>query len=257
MENKIQIFDNAEFGQVRVLGTPEEPLFVATDIATALGYKNTRDAIAKHVNDEDKNTVAIHDGIGNPNKVVINESGVYALIFGSKLEQAKKFKHWVTSEVLPTIRRQGGYGELSKVADSLSKTMSEMNKMVKIITDSTNQMTSAMTQIVHVVSDMQKQTFNQLNQNQNQTEKRPSTKPNKDEITVTELCHELGYNNARDLNNKLSQLGVIIRNGADITLAPRYKHIGRIKQWHTGDGGYTSYIVYTQNGINELKTIIN
>lgn len=108
--NDLQIFNNPEFGQVRTVQIDGEPWFVGKDVAAALGYENTRDAIARHVDDEDKNTVAFHDGIqGNPNMTVINESGVYALIFGSKLESAKRFKHWVTSEVLPAIRKTGTY----------------------------------------------------------------------------------------------------------------------------------------------------
>lgn len=87
-----------------------EPWFVGKDVAEALGYSNTRDALSAHVMDEDKNTVVISDGKrGNPNQTVINESGLYALIFGSKIESAKCFKHWVTSEVLLSIRRNGGY----------------------------------------------------------------------------------------------------------------------------------------------------
>ncbi|WP_173709872.1 BRO family protein [Clostridium beijerinckii] len=84
-------------------------------MAAALGYSNTRDALATHVDEEDKNTVAISDGKrGNPNQVIINESGLYSLIFGSKLESVKQFKKWVTNEVLPTIRKTGGYVNNSK-----------------------------------------------------------------------------------------------------------------------------------------------
>lgn len=87
-----------------------EPWFVGKDVADALGYSNSRDAIATHVEMEDKNTVVISDGKReNPNQAIINESGLYALIFGSKLESAKRFKHWVTSEVLPIIRKTGSY----------------------------------------------------------------------------------------------------------------------------------------------------
>ena len=86
------------------------PYFVGKDVAEILGYSNPRDALAKHVDDEDKNTVAIRDGIqGNPNMTIINESGLYSLIFSSKLPTAKKFKRWVTSEVLPAIRKTGSY----------------------------------------------------------------------------------------------------------------------------------------------------
>ena len=83
-----------------------EPWFVGKDVATALGYSNSRDAIAKHVDAEDLNTVAIRDGIqGNPNMTIINESGLYSLILSSKLPTAKRFKRWVTAEVLPTLSR--------------------------------------------------------------------------------------------------------------------------------------------------------
>lgn len=109
--NEVQVFKNQEFGSVRTLVINSEPWFIGKDVADVLGYKNQRDAISKHVDSEDKNTVAIHDGItrGNPNQTIINESGLYSLIFGSKLESAQKFKRWVTSEVLPTLRKTGQY----------------------------------------------------------------------------------------------------------------------------------------------------
>ncbi|MDO4845342.1 MAG: BRO family protein [Oscillospiraceae bacterium] len=86
------------------------PWFVGRDVAVALGYSNPRKTLGDHVDDEDKNTVTIRDGIqGNPNMTVINESGLYSLIFSSKLPAAKRFKHWVTNEVLPAIRKTGEY----------------------------------------------------------------------------------------------------------------------------------------------------
>lgn len=107
--NELKIFNSPEFGQVRTVMIDGEPWFVAKDVATALGYSNTRDAIAKHVDDDDKNTVVIRDGKGNPNQTIINESGLYSLVLSSKLPTAKQFKHWVTSDVLPTIRKTGKY----------------------------------------------------------------------------------------------------------------------------------------------------
>lgn len=110
MDNQITIFENEMLGAVRTLCQDGEPWFVGKDVCDALGYSNTRDALAKHVDDDDKNTVAIRDGIqGNPNQVIINEAGVYSLIFSSKLPAAKAFKRWVTHEVLPSIRRHGAY----------------------------------------------------------------------------------------------------------------------------------------------------
>jgi len=110
MKNAVQVFENAEFGRVRTIEVKGSPYFVGKDVAEILGYSNPRDALAKHVDDEDKNTVAIRDGIqGNPNMTIINESGLYSLILSSKLPTAKKFKRWVTSEVLPAIRKTGSY----------------------------------------------------------------------------------------------------------------------------------------------------
>lgn len=111
VENQIKVFENTDFGNARVIEHNGEPYFVGKEVAEILGYSNTRDALAKHVDDEDKATVAIHDGSQNRNQTVINESGLYSLIIGSKLPEAKKFKHWVTAEVLPTIRKTGGYGK--------------------------------------------------------------------------------------------------------------------------------------------------
>lgn len=107
--NELQTFSNAEFGEIRSITIENIPYFVGKDIASVLGYANTRDAIAKHVDPEDRTTVAICDGGGNPNKVLINESGLYSLILTSKLPSAKEFKRWVTSSVLPMIRKTGVY----------------------------------------------------------------------------------------------------------------------------------------------------
>ncbi|UOC05509.1 BRO family protein [Lactobacillus johnsonii] len=110
MKDKIQSFE-FEGKEVRTLKINDEPWFVGKDLATILGYSNTRDALNKHVDSEDKNTVAIRDGItrGNPNQTIVNESGMFSLILSSNLPNAKKFKRWVTSEVLPTIRKTGSY----------------------------------------------------------------------------------------------------------------------------------------------------
>ncbi len=107
--NEIKVFNNAEFGEIRTIMIDNEPYFVGKDVAEVLGYSNSRDAIAKHVDDEDKANVAIHDGSQNRNVVAINESGLYSLILSSKLPTAKKFKRWVTSEILPAIRKTGSY----------------------------------------------------------------------------------------------------------------------------------------------------
>lgn len=119
----IKAFTNEQFGNVRVvlIGNEQEPYFVGKDIAECLGYANTRDALNKHVDDEDKlDGVAIRDAIGREQKVVaINESGLYSLILSSKLPTAKDFKRWVTSSVLPSIRKTGQYDAFKDVSPEL------------------------------------------------------------------------------------------------------------------------------------------
>lgn len=107
--NELQIFNSEEFGDIRTVTIENEPWFVGKDVATALGYADTFGALKKHIMDEDKLVYQIDSAGQKRDVTVINESGLYALIFGSKLESAKRFKHWVTSEVLPAIRKTGAY----------------------------------------------------------------------------------------------------------------------------------------------------
>ena len=116
MSNEIKIFENEEFGSVRTLVINGEPYFVGKDIALILGYAKPRNAIAAHVDEEDKKDAPIQGDLGGTQEMtVINESGLYSLIFSSKLPKAKEFKHWVTSEVLPSIRKTGSYSIQQKV----------------------------------------------------------------------------------------------------------------------------------------------
>lgn len=107
--SELQIFKNAEFGSIRTLQINGEPYFVGRDVAEILGYSNSRKALADHVDEEDKGVTKCDTLGGTQEMTVINESGLYSLILGSKLPTARKFKRWVTSEVLPTIRRHGVY----------------------------------------------------------------------------------------------------------------------------------------------------
>lgn len=107
--NELKIFENAEFGQVRTVTIDDEPWFVGRDVAEALGYAEPRSAVSKKVDEADRGVAEMETPSGKQKMTTINESGLYALIFGSKLESAKRFKHWVTSEVLPAIRKHGVY----------------------------------------------------------------------------------------------------------------------------------------------------
>lgn len=115
MSNEIKVFENTEFGSVRGIEINGEPWLVGKDVAKILGYSNTRDAISKHVDDEDKGVAKCDTLGGVQDLTIINESGLYSLILSSKLPKAKGFKHWVTSEVLPSIRKTGSYSVQQKV----------------------------------------------------------------------------------------------------------------------------------------------
>lgn len=107
--NELKVFNNAEFGKIRTLNRDGEPWFVGKDVATALGYKDSVNALKSHVSEEDKGGWRIATQYGEREAVIINESGLYSLILSSKLDSAKRFKRWVTAEVLPSIRKSGGY----------------------------------------------------------------------------------------------------------------------------------------------------
>lgn len=130
MKNELEIFKNEEFGEIRTIAINGDPWFVGKDIATALGYSNTRDALAKHVDDEDKGVAKCDTPSGKQNMSIINESGLYALIFGSKLESANRFKHWVTSEVLPSIRKHGAY----MTNEVIERTLTDPDYLIQLAT---------------------------------------------------------------------------------------------------------------------------
>ena len=136
----LKIFKNEEFGEVRVIEVDGEPWFVGKDVAESLGYKDAPDALKKHVFEEDKLTRQIADSGQNRLMYIINESGLYSLILSSKLPNAKKFKRWVTNEVLPQIRKTGGYIPVNKEDDDMTilikavgiyeKTLKEKNTII-------------------------------------------------------------------------------------------------------------------------------
>lgn len=137
MKNELEIFKNEEFGVIRTVTINGEPWFVGKDIATALGYGNTNEALKKHVMDEDKimgsqnATPSIKDSLGRTQYPTwINESGLYSLIFGSKLESANRFKHWVTSEVLPSIRKHGAY----MTNEVIERTLTDPDYLIQLAT---------------------------------------------------------------------------------------------------------------------------
>ncbi|MCL2509436.1 MAG: phage antirepressor KilAC domain-containing protein [Oscillospiraceae bacterium] len=109
MTKQLQTFENKEFGKVRAVEIDGQPWFVGADVTKKLGYRNSRDALSKHVDDEDKGVANCDTLRGKQNLTVISESGLYSLMFSSKLETAKSFRRWVTAEILPAIRVHGAY----------------------------------------------------------------------------------------------------------------------------------------------------
>lgn len=129
--NNLKIFNSEEFGNIRTVTIDNEIWFVGKDVADALGFKNSRDAILTHVFGEDKGVETIYTLGGNQKVTVINESGLYALVFSSRLERAKEFKRWVTSEVLPTLRKTGHY-EMENYSPEMQAILMHDKKLVKM-----------------------------------------------------------------------------------------------------------------------------
>ena len=235
--NELQVFNNSEFGEVRTTVIDGEPWFVGADVATALGYSNVRDAIAKHIDNEDKNTVAIRDGIqGNPNKTVINESGIYSLVFSSKLPTAKKFKRWVTSEVLPAIRKTGGY----HIEEFTGRKL-----MAKALLEAQAVLAEKDTTIAK-----QTQLIGELKPKADYTDR---ILQSKSLVTITQIAKDYGMSGAA-INEKLHELGVIYKLGGQWLLYSRYQakgytHSETVNITHKdGSGNVRMNTKWTQKG---------
>ena len=130
-ENKLSIFNNGNFGSVRAMLIDDEPWFVGKDVAVALGYARTADAVAAHVDAEDKGVGKIPTPGGEQDVTIINESGLYSLVLSSKLPSAKQFKRWITHEVIPSIRKHGMYATDSLLA----KATADPDFMIGLLTN--------------------------------------------------------------------------------------------------------------------------
>lgn len=197
--------------QVRTVTVSEEPYFVGKDVAEILGYKKPENAIANHVDDEDKTTTLIQGNGSNykSKAVIINESGLYSLILSSKLPQAKEFKHWVTSEVLPTIRKHGAYMTPAKIEEVLTDpdTIIQLATQLKqeregrlIAEQKVNELTPKATYYDKVLSD-------------------------KSLVTITQIAKDYGMS-GRAMNKKLHELKVIYKQGQTWLLYAKYQKTG-------------------------------
>lgn len=225
MNSEMKIFENPEFGSVRTVEMDGTPYFVGKDVAEVLGYSNPRDALSRHVDEEDKNTVVNPDGNrGNPNMTIINESGLYSLILSSKLPKAKEFKHWVTSEVLPAIRRHGMYAvdELIENPDIAIKAFQALKEE--------REKTKRLTETVAVQSQ-------QISELKPKASYYDVVLNCKDLVSVSEIAKDYGKS-ARWLNEKLHELGIQFKQGGKIWLL--YQKFA--------SKGYTSTKTQTYNG---------
>ena len=153
---KNQIFKNEEFGQIRTCTMNGETYFVGKDVASALGYKNTMDALMRHVDDEDKQTSGFTMGSHRYSMTVVNESGLYSLILSSKLDSARRFKRWVTGEILPAIRKNGHYEleQRTRKLENRNTLLEEISAQQKPLTDYAR----------HILSSTQTGTITQIAQ---------------------------------------------------------------------------------------------
>ncbi len=203
MENQLQVFD-FEGSNVRTVNIDGNPYFVGKDVATILGYKNTKDALLKHVDDEDKLGSQIATSGQKREMKVINESGLYSLILSSKLPSAKKFKRWVTSEVLPAIRKTGAYQAKPKDNYQIPATYGEALQLAATL----------QTKIEHDAPSL-KYFHDQMR--------------NPGLMTTTEIAKDYGWS-ARKLNKYLESKGVIYRQGNKWVIYQKY-----------ADKGYSQY----------------
>lgn len=216
--NELKIFNSPEFGQVRTITLDGEPWFVGKDVADALGYSNSRDALARHVDDEDKTSVVIPDTGSNykSKTTLINESGLYSLVLSSKLPTAKQFKHWVTSEVLPAIRRHGAYLTPEKVEEVLLNP----DTLIKLATELKAEREARKNAELEAASA--KQLIGELKPKADYTDRILSSKGT---VPTTAIAKDYGMS-AKALNQKLHELRVIYRMGSQWFLYAKYQAKG-------------------------------
>ena len=209
MENKLQIFKNAEFGELRTVEIDREIYFVGKDVAEILGYARPADAIAVHVDGEDKGVGEIPTPGGVQKMTVINESGLYSLILSSKLPTAKKFKRWVTSEVLPSIRKHGIYAT-ENFAEQAIKNPAWAIEILSAFKESQEKNRLLETQVAELTP---KATYYDL------------VLQCPDLISITKIAKDYGYS-GKAFNKLLNELGVQFNQSGIWLLYQKYAKLG-------------------------------
>ena len=241
--NEMMTFRNLEFGAIRTMSNEQgEPIFCAKDVCDALGYKKTRNAVIQHVDEDDK-TSALIQGVGSNYKtqaIFINESGLYALILSSKLESAKRFKRWVTSEVLPAIRKQGGY-LIAKKGESEKEVMKRAMEIVKTTLAKRDE---------------------QIARLKPRAEYADSVLDSINCITTTQLAKELGMS-AQELNRRLCEMRIQYWQSGQYMLYAEFARQGFAKsrtRRHVCKHGIVMtemYLVWTERGRNFIHRLLD
>lgn len=215
----IRVFNNQAFGQIRTIDIDSEPYFVGKDVAEVLGYANSRDAISKHVDVEDKTTTLIQGTGSNytSNAVVINESGLYSLILRSQFPTAKAFKRWVTSEVLPTIRKTGGVYATKEGIEKLIADPATTIKPLETIQTERKEKEALKQQVIQKEAVLRRQAP--------KVEYTDRVLQSESLTPTTVIAKELGYS-ARKLNELLHDRKVIFNQSGTWVLYSKYQGLG-------------------------------
>ena len=239
--NEIKIFQNQEFGAIRTMSNEQgEPMFCAKDVCDALGYNNSRDALRKHVERGDVAKCDTPTSSGNQLMTFTNESGLYSLILSSKLESAKRFKHWVTSEVLPSIRKQGGY-------------------MIARPDESDEVILARALQIMQATLQRRDEQIAKL---QPRADYADHVLDSVSCFTVTQIGKELNMT-GHDLNILLCQKHIQYVQSGQYLLYADYARQGLAKnrtfEYHSPDGELKTrtYLVWTERGRNFIHQLLN
>lgn len=238
--SNLQVFNNSEFGAVRVLEINQEPWFIGKDVAEVLGYSNSRDAIAKHIDKDDKG-VAICDTLGGTQDMtIINESGLYSLILSSKLESAKRFKRWVTAEVLPAIRKHGLYA-IDDILNNPDIAIAALTKLKEEREKNKTLETENKIQAQQIAELKPKATYYDL------------ILQSKDLLSVTQISKDYGMS-ATKMNRLLHELGVQFNQSGVWFLYAKYQTGGytqtKTHNYAKSDGtqGTAVHMHWTQKG---------
>lgn len=251
MGNNITIYSNPQFGKIRTMTDGKgEPWFCGRDVAQALGYANPNDAIVKHVDEEDKLVSQIATPGQRRQFAFINESGLYSLILSSKLDTARQFKRWVTSEVLPAIRKHGAYS-MHGSQQTPTSDIECVRRAFIVLNIQVKELSAANDRLSHEVEELtDKAQYCDLCLQSN------------DCLTMTQVAKSIGMT-VLELTHKLLSLGIIYKQSGQYMLYAKYARRGYASTrtqpitYNNGETGTSTYLVWTQRGARFIKEMFS